>query len=178
MEASFYLSVCALLVSLFSVVWSIHIGRRDRGKIEANSELSRSIGGVLCIEVKAVNRGRRPIILTKLWTDVQGGQSFGTYLKDEVLRLDENEQFKIEIPPGDKYTMSQKGERAIAFWLEDTLGRRYRVKNAKKNLKALWESYTPKEVRKGRWLRPVSRPEPDIKDSSEAGPTTDKAGSP
>jgi hypothetical protein len=138
MKVSFYLSVCALLVSLFSLVWSIHIGRRDRGKIEATSRLIK-YGDTQCLEVKAVNCGRRPIILTMLWRDFKGG-AVGSYLKDHALRLGENEPFEITMRPGDTYTMSQEGEEAIGLWFEDTVGRRYKVKNAKKNLKKLWES--------------------------------------
>ena len=39
----------------------------------------------------------------------------------------------------DSNTMSPDGEIAVDFWFEDTLGRRYIVKNAKENLKKFWE---------------------------------------
>ena len=140
MEASFYLSAFAILISLVNLFWSIYIGLRDRGKLKATSKLyaENKDSGVSYIKVKAVNHGRRAIILTMLWVDFPNRPSIGTYLKDHALRLGENEEFTETIRAGDHYTFSQEGEEAIDLWFEDTLGKRYKVKNAKKHLKMLW----------------------------------------
>jgi hypothetical protein len=137
MELVFYLSAGAFLVSLASLAWSIHIGRRDRGTIKATSKIVK-YGNVGLLEVKAVNHGRRPVILTTLWGEFQDGKRYGSYLKNRSLRLDENEKFEITMRAGDMYTFSQDGEAAVDFWFEDTLGIRYKVKNARENLKKLW----------------------------------------
>ncbi len=140
MEVLFYLSVCAISISLISLVWSIHIGRRDRGKLRATSRLyfNGPDSDVQHLEIKAVNHGRRPIILRILGSDFSDGSREGIYLKKGGLRLGENEEFEKTIRAGDSYSMSHEGEEAIDLWFEDTLGRCYRVKNAKENLEKLW----------------------------------------
>lgn len=140
MEVSFYLSACAISVSLISLVWSIHIGRRDHGKLKATSKLyySGPESDVQYLQVRAVNHGRRPVILRMLGLDFGDGSWEGIYLKDGGLRLGENEVFEKDIRVGDSYSMSHECEEAIGLWFEDTLGRRYRVKNAKENLEKLW----------------------------------------
>lgn len=140
MEASFYLSACAISVSLISLVWSIHIGRRDRGKLKATSRLyySGPDSDVQYLEIKAVNHGRRPIILTILGSDFSDESWKGTYLEKGGVRLGENEGLKEHLRAGDNYSMSDEGKGVIDLWFEDTLGRRYRVENAKRNLEKLW----------------------------------------
>lgn len=143
MEVSFYLSVCAISVSLISLVWTIHIGRRDRGKLKASSTLYYSglNSGVQHLEIKAVNHGRWPIILTMLGSDFPDGSWKGTHLEKGGVGLGENEAFKEHIRAGDNYSISDEGEEAIDLWFEDTLGRRYRVKNAKGNLEKIWSQH-------------------------------------
>ena len=140
METSFYLSACAISVSLISLVWSIHIGRRDRRKLKATSKLyySGPESDVQYLRVRAVNHGRRPVILRMLGLDFADGSWEGIHLKDGGLRLGENEVFEKDITAGDSYSMSHECEEAIDLWFEDTLGRRYRVNNAKENLEKLW----------------------------------------
>jgi hypothetical protein len=149
MKVSLYLSAFAILISLISLVWSIHIGRRDRGRIKATSKLLKSVSRSLYLEVRAVNHGRRPVILTMLITDFANGSSFGSYLiPEEKCRLEEGEFFEQAIKAGDNYTISHEGVEAINFWFEDTLGNRYKVKNAKKHLKVL----LGQKVKRRRWL--------------------------
>ena len=144
MEASIYLSACAIGISFVSLAWAIHIGRRDRGKLKTSSRLRRFGLGPEdeeyeeYLEVKAVNCGRRPIILTMLGADFPNGGWIGGHIKDGMLRLAENEAFTKDIRPGDPDTMPFEGEEVIDLWFEDTLGRRYKVKDAKKNLKKLF----------------------------------------
>lgn len=137
MELALFLSAGAFLVSLASLAWSIHIGRRDRGRIKATSKIIK-YGNVDLLEVKVANHGRRPVILTMLWTKFQDGISTGSYLKNHSLRLGENEKFEITMRAGDHYTISQEGEEAVDLCFEDTLGHRYKVNNARENLKKLW----------------------------------------
>jgi len=61
-----------------------------------------------------------------------------SYIDKKDGRLAENEKYEITIRAGDSDTMSPDGEIAVDFWFEDTLGRRYKVKNAKENLEKLW----------------------------------------
>jgi uncharacterized protein (DUF2345 family) len=70
--------------------------------------------------------------------DYSDGAWGGSYIEEKEGRLAENEKYEITIRAGDSDTMSPDGEEAVDFWFEDTLGRRYKVKNAKENLKKLW----------------------------------------
>ena len=74
MDTSLYVSCAAVLISLLSLGWSIHIGNRDRAKLLVQSEIytqsnfyKESFPDVYYMRIKAVNSGRRPIILTTLW---------------------------------------------------------------------------------------------------------------
>jgi len=135
-----YLAAFAILISLISLGWSIHIGRRDRGKLKAISELCKHEKYGTYLKVKAVNHGRRPILLTMLGTDLPDGSSYSTYLENQPIRLGENELFVEDIGFNSFYVVSPDDyEIAINLWFEDTLGRRYKVKIAKKHLKKLFE---------------------------------------
>jgi len=140
MEISFYLSIFAILISCISLVWTIYVGYRDRGNIKATSKISYSgpDSKYFHLQVKAVNYGRRAVILSMFGVDYSDGSWGGSYIEEKEGRLAENEKYEITIRAGDSNTMSPDGEIAVDFWFEDTLGRRYKVKNAKENLKKLW----------------------------------------
>lgn len=92
------------------------------------------------MEVKARNYGRRPVILTALWSESSSGDAWCTDLENWAVRLGENDRFEITIEAYDTSTVSpMDGEEAVDLWFEDTLGRRYKIKNAKQHLKKLKE---------------------------------------
>jgi len=140
MGISLYLSIGAIIIASISLFWSIYLGYRDRGNIKATSKISYDgpDSKYFHLQVKTVNYGRRPVILSMFGADYSDGTRGGTYIEKESGRLTENEKYEITIRAGDSDTMSPDGEEAIDFWFEDTLGRRYKVKNAKENLKKLW----------------------------------------
>jgi len=143
MEPSFYLSVGAVLISFISLAWSIHVGNRDRAKLKATSifyEPESPEEGAPYLEIKVMNYGRRPIILTGIGSEYpSGGWEWTSFLNKKTVRLGENDKFEQVIEAGDSYTVEPfDGEKAIDLWFEDTLGRRYRIKNVKKDLKKLW----------------------------------------
>ena len=88
--------------------------------------------------MKAVNHGRRTVILATFGRDFPSGAWYSTQLEKAGIRIGENEDYSITIRIGDHYILSPEGEDAIDLWFEDTLGRRYKVKNAKDNLRKLW----------------------------------------
>ena len=147
MEISFYLSILAILISCISLIWSIYVGCRDSGNIKATSEIyyfdmtgysEKPSVEIPYLKIKAVNCGRRPVILSMFGADYSNGSWGGSYIEKEVGHLAENEKYEKTFNAGDSDTMSPDGEEAVDFWFEDTLGRRYKVKNAKENLKKLW----------------------------------------
>ncbi len=138
MEMSVYLSIGAFIISLCSLAWSIHIGRRDRGKLRTTCKLYSTESNYRHLEVKAVNQGRRTVILAMFGANFPDGSWNGTHLEKPGIRVSENEAFTLSIKVGDHNILSPEGEEAIDLWFEDTLGRRYKVKNAKDNLRKLW----------------------------------------
>jgi len=140
MGISLYLSIGAIIIACISLFWSIYLGYRDRDNIKATSKIYSNgpNSNIFYLQVKAVNYGRRLAILSMFGADYSDGSWGGSYIEKKVGRLAENEKYEITIRAGDSDTMSPDGEEAVDFWFEDTLGRRYKVKNAKENLKKLW----------------------------------------
>ncbi len=139
-QISFILSVCAILVSLASLIWSIHTGLRDRGQLRTTATIYTSgDDGINYLQLKAVNHGRRPVILTMLRKKWSNGTVSGEYLANNGVRLGENEEYKKTFDIHDKNEVSEDGEEreAMDLWFEDTLGRKYRIKDIENKLKNL-----------------------------------------
>jgi hypothetical protein len=147
MGISLYLSIGAIIIACISLFWSIYLGYRDRGNIKATSEINYTVIAsysekpskkIPNLKIKAVNCGRRPVILSVFGTDYSDGSWGDTLIEKKGGHLSENEEYKKIINAGDSDMKSPKGKIAVDFWFEDTLCRRYKVKNAKENLKKLW----------------------------------------
>jgi hypothetical protein len=117
MGISLYLSIGAIIIACISLAWSIYLGYRDRGNIKATSEISYNgpDSKYFHLQVKAVNCGRRPVILSIFGVDYSDGAWSGTYIEKESARLSENEKYGIIIRAGDSETMSPDGEEAVDF---------------------------------------------------------------
>ena len=145
MNVSLYFSGAAVLISLLSLCWAIHIGNRDRGKLLAQSKIYKqsnfyeTMPDVLYIKLKAVNCGRRSIILTMLWRHYDDKAVVGSVLG--AIRLGENEQFERDLQDNDIVNVDDDGNvrNLINLFFEDTLGSSYPVKNARKHLKQISE---------------------------------------
>ncbi len=144
MDVSFYVSCVAVLISLISLGWSIHIGNRDRDKLLVQSEIcsrpnmyKKSFPDVSFIKIKAVNYGRRPVILTTLWKCFADKTRYETKLDNR--RLEEHEQFVQEIDYDNMRYGDDNGNIKVVtdLYLEDTLKRLYKIKNVRKYLKEI-----------------------------------------
>lgn len=135
------LSIVALTVSIASLGWAIYIGSRDRGRLKAYCKAygDTASGGITHLEIRAVNHGRRPIILTMLVHSLSGGSWSGDHI--ENIRLCENEIHKIKLTYEDLYHFypdeMEDEQMTVDLYLEDTLCRRFKVKDAKKNIRML-----------------------------------------
>jgi hypothetical protein len=118
---------------------------RDRGRLRASSHFAPAseYGGPACVTVTIVNAGRRPLIL-RMWggTDTSGNW-VGTFLGkgDTGLRLGEHEMHNFTLARDAAIDFTPDG--VVAFedlWIEDSLGRRHRIRDAKAALKQLRES--------------------------------------
>ncbi len=134
-------SIIALGLSVISISISIYNMLRDRANLLADSKFFDSWeGNQPYILVSIKNSGRRPIIIRMWGGKDDKGKWIGTNLgeKGEGLPLGENGWHEFKILIEDIY--NQTPDYSIDYsdlWVEDSLGRRYSIKNAKKNIKLL-----------------------------------------
>jgi hypothetical protein len=148
MQTSNILSVVALGVSAASLAVSSYKAFVDRSRVRAKSILWGNDEDGYSFEVAAVNAGRRSVILTTLRGRYEDGSSMGESLRNDSqgVRLGEDEAFSERIKDEEDsilYHCLPPHSRIVDMWLEDTLGRRYNVRNAKKHLKRFFQSIEP-----------------------------------
>jgi hypothetical protein len=138
------ISIVALLVSIASLGFSVFFNFRDRARLRTKSTFYpdnqyRSAH----ISFSVVNAGRRPIVL-RMWGGIgTDGEWAGTALGKERsgLRLAEHECFDLSLEKDD--LAESTPEDVIEFqdlWVEDSLGRRHAIKDAKPNIQKLRKS--------------------------------------
>jgi hypothetical protein len=103
------------------------------------------------IKVEAVNAGRRPVILTKIVGYYKDGDWCAVDIREDKIgiRLQEHETFSEDITDGASLNMlfhPISHATLTDLWFEDTLGRQYRVKNAKKQLKRLFKDWNERNL--------------------------------
>jgi hypothetical protein len=139
------LALVSLAVSVTSLSFSAYFGLRDRGRVRAESTIYPATEYTYPrISIAVVNNGRRPIVLRMLVGTSDKGTSVGKYLgkRNSGLRLAEHERVEVNLEAEDAIGMTAE-EGSIVFtdlWVEDSLGRRYRVKNAREHLGVLLSS--------------------------------------
>ncbi len=133
-------AIAALFISVLSLCLSAYSVLRDRSRLKATS-IQYKWGP---LRIRAVNRGRRPVILTMLRGEYNGGYKSGTYLgdKNEGIRLNERERYEINLDGAHHIVLTTHPESheplfAKNLWFEDTTGRRYRIKRIKRHLRKI-----------------------------------------
>jgi hypothetical protein len=138
------LAILAFVVSVTSLSFSAYFGLRDRGRVRAESKFHPASEYTYArMAITLVNEGRRPIVLRMLVGTSEDGKWVGEYLgkKKGGLRLGEHERLDMNIEREDAVGMTADDDIVFAdLWVEDSLGRRYRVKNAKDHLQKLLAS--------------------------------------
>ncbi|HVZ44599.1 MAG TPA: hypothetical protein VHA82_12385 [Ramlibacter sp.] len=135
-----FIAVIALLVSALAFGLSFYVAFRDRAKIVARSKFwPASEYGPAGMRISITNAGRRPIVLRMIVTVGEAGNWSGTYLGDYKtgLRLGEHELHEETWGKSDLVIGPEHDEIAVDAQVEDSLGRRYPVKDAKKNMLTL-----------------------------------------
>ncbi|TFW17555.1 hypothetical protein [Duganella callida] len=137
------LSIAALWISILNY-------RRDKADLRAWSEYSLDWEGFhACLRVNIVNAGRRPIILSS-WAggELKTGRLrhkklvnwYGTFFEPKnSLTLTERQTYSFQLEADEIIDVLPDGD-VIEFhdlWIKDTLGHRYMVKDARKNLEKL-----------------------------------------
>jgi hypothetical protein len=137
LQTSDWFAATALLVSIVSIGISLYATLRDRVKIKAFSNLYTDPhhNPHTWIVVTVVNHGRRTAVLTRFGGDFKGEGWQSTPLGDKGLglHLAENEYHRIDLTPYGVLV----GGKYVDLWFEDSLGRRHRVKNARKHLQEM-----------------------------------------
>jgi len=136
------IATIALIVALCSLGFSIYLGIRDRGKLQAVSKFfPGSEYGSPHIRISIVNAGRRPIVLRMLVAVCDDDYWFGSYLGDHKsgLRLGEHEHHEITWEKDEFLGGPEDDKIAGDLQVEDSLGRRHAVQDAKENIRRLLE---------------------------------------
>jgi hypothetical protein len=129
------ISVGSLLVSGFNYF-------RDRAVLKATSRFIEPPEDNPYVYVRIVNKGRRPIIL-RMWGGTDGKEWSGRFFDKakEGLRLAEHEMHDFTIDRDGLYNPTPDADIVYSdLWVEDTLGRRHKIKGAKANVAKLWAS--------------------------------------
>ena len=86
--------------------------------------------------------GRRPVLLNWLLLDFKRTGRHGTQLADAFpLKLDEGEPFERRLHPTEPCLFDDMNDYANDIHVSDTLGRTYRVKDARKLLREYQHIY-------------------------------------
>jgi len=108
MGISLYLSIGAIIIACISLFWSIYLGYRDRGNIKATSEINYTVIAsysekpskkIPNLKIKAVNCGRRPVILSVFGTDYSDGSWGDTLIEKKVVILVRMKNIKKQLMP-------------------------------------------------------------------------------
>ena len=141
------LPVVAIVISIGSLSLSVMIALRDRPKLKAYSHAHRNpeTGEYHALYVKAVNVGRRPIVLNALMGNYRGGETSGYQLENGMLKLGEGGMYTETIGMLDRRMIYEgpNGEPLgdlINLYFAGSDDRKYPVKDSKKNIKILRES--------------------------------------
>jgi hypothetical protein len=152
MQFSDYISIIALIISMSTAVASWWFGLRDSARIKTTSEFwpeahdedapysSRGL------RISIANHGRRVVYLEYLYFQY-GPKKIASYA--ETL-WDSDESGRTHLREGDKFEQffdddcscfkDDDGNKATGIFFQDSLGRRYHVKDAGRNLKAYFAS--------------------------------------
>lgn len=137
----------ALAISVVSLLLSVYVALRDRGRLRARCRAYRhpETGEYAFLQVSVVNVGRRPIILRYLYGRYEGGRVAGVAVDGEPLTLSEGAHYETKIGKFDGmmvYTDEYDGVYAnlVRLFVEDSTGNRYRVRGSKKQVQLLWGS--------------------------------------
>lgn len=137
-------STIALLVSIAGFGNSFYSTWRDKAKLKfIVTYYPESEYGSNRIVVRAVNAGRRPIVLRLAGGLSDDGRWGGTYLDHDKggVRLAEHEHREETFEKDDLLSFDHETEEVIEYstlWFEDSLGNRHEVPGSRELIKKVW----------------------------------------
>lgn len=155
-SAPIVISIIALVVSVAGLSFSIYLGLRDRPRIRARCccfhPHPENPDGYPSFGLTITNSGRRPIVL-RLLRGNYGTSYRGHFLEGGNVLLEENGIFELTLRMNDYqeiYGDLDDPKPVDNLWFEDTLGRRYEIKNVREQLKEFWALYRQREEERKR----------------------------
>lgn len=149
------LSVIAAVISVTGALVTWYAIFRDRGCIKASSSISLGEpDDSLYLIIEIVNSGRRPVFIkylvkchkrAKFWCTIASIKAEGLTIEDivrqqydlPIVKLCEGEYHRIVVDREDMSTLyiNPLNVFANSLHLEDVLGKRYKIKGIKKNIR-------------------------------------------
>jgi hypothetical protein len=138
-----FVSIGSLAVAGAGFVISAINALRDRPRLKISSRLYNDLdGNPYKITVTVVNKGRRPVILTKLGGACRSGGWVWTAFdsKNAGIRLGEHEHHEFEIDKEGVVGFDENGpdEPYDFMWIEDTLGNRRKIPNSQEYIAKMY----------------------------------------
>lgn len=144
------ISVTALFVSMLGFALSLYLAWRDRSNVQAKSfaHAHERTGELSSISISITNAGRRPVNLLYLWGIYEDKSQGGQRLEDVGKKLNEGDIHELEFGKFDGMMVNGDDMSALVdLFIEDSTGRRHKVKDAKKNIALVKASKHPFGVR-------------------------------
>lgn len=132
-------------MSLAFTFWSL---ARDRSRLKVESQFvdAHSRFGPARILVKAINKGRRPIYVRMIGGELKSNGWIGELIgpTEFGFRLEEGQYYEHSFTLEDIYGQGPEySDEFKSIWLEDSLGKRYRVPKSHKYISKLKASNRP-----------------------------------
>ncbi len=150
MPSTSVLSIIAIAISLVSFGLSSYLTWRDRSRVRAESFVRQHerTGEFSSVFVTVTNAGRRPLILRRLRGAYEDGSQSGQQLSESGIKLDEGAFHELEFGKFDGIMINgDEMSGLVDLFLEDSTGKRHKIKSSRKNIHLLRESKHPLGVR-------------------------------
>lgn len=151
MDTSIVLSVISLLIALGSLGLTFWVARRDEPRVRATAKFyparreEEGPGGPPCLIIEIANFGRRVVQLESMYfqydtTQIDLRETLWNSDETGHWRIREGDRYDHEITPeSDSILFDETGRRVTKVFFQDSLGRRYVVRNLRKCLEAYLE---------------------------------------
>jgi hypothetical protein len=156
MTTELAISIVAITLSILSFGLSFYVALRDRPRLKTESQAYRhqETGEYYSFYLKAVNSGRRPIVLTLIEGQHEGNHKCGTFIdyENRGVKLEEGEFYEYRFGKFDGIMVCDPHDQGDLFDLVDlsivdSADKKYRVRNAKENIQLLRRSKHPMGIR-------------------------------
>ena len=140
------LSIIALIVSVAGFGLSFYLTWRDRSNVRAESfaRQHERTGEYSNVFVTVTNAGRRPVILRYLCGLYEDGSQSRQLLEEAGLKLEEGEYHEVVFEKFDGIMINGDDMSGLVeIFLEDSVGKKHKVKGARKNIELVRKSKHP-----------------------------------